>query len=404
MAVLVSRPVVQEGLISLAEIDQNQYLAGIMKQLDGNFVKLAPKQSNTLNTLLRSRCTDVPSDTPEIQDNIGKFGVRDATSFHPKLGLAVEQHNLASVLFLDLDHFKSVNDRYDHATGDQVIREALGVVENVIQQQGELFHRSGDEMIVLLPNSNNSAGRETAERIRSAIEQKSFSVIGQGLVTTTIGLATYPDHCQRWEDLENLADRTAMQAKKRKKNRVLSYLDKDSEREPLEISIQITSAGEYVSEVIISRDVNGFILTKWKTKFPVGTICSIDVGAWKPDPAKGITHGPILGQASKELIQIVNGYFCHQEKFTNLDQGFDVGEYYLTLTIIDNAFWQQPDATKQMLKEAYNNVYSVRKPDTDKPNELLDIMEKLYGKKIDRQKTLSGYELPITVRFTLPLL
>ena len=226
MNILVTRPVVHECLVSFAEINQDRDLKGIFEKLNGNFVELTPKQANSLNDLIRSHGAEAPPDVSEIQDRIGKFGVKDTASLHAKLSLAVRNYNLASVLFMDLDNFKSVNDDYDHATGDQVIREALDAVQNVIQDRGELFHRSGDEMIVLLPNIKDAAAREVAERIRGAIEQKYFSVIGQGYVTTTIGLATYPDTCKNWEELERIADQTAMRAKKIRKNRVANCLEK----------------------------------------------------------------------------------------------------------------------------------------------------------------------------------
>jgi diguanylate cyclase (GGDEF)-like protein len=94
-------------------------------------------------------------------------------------------------------------------------------VQRAIANEGELFHRSGDEIITLLPNLNSSDSSKVAERIRAAIEQKPFSVIGQGFVTVTIGSATYPDNCDRWEYLEERADETLSQAKKIRKNWVL---------------------------------------------------------------------------------------------------------------------------------------------------------------------------------------
>jgi len=153
-------------------------------------------------------------------NDIGKFGVKDSSTFQTKVKLAVKEYNRASVLFLDLDNFKSVNDNYGHITGDQVIREALEVVKGITQEEGELFHRSGDEMLVLLPNANDESARDIAERIRAGIENYNFSTIGRSLVTTTIGLATYPETCERWEDLENTADQLAMNAKRTSKNSV----------------------------------------------------------------------------------------------------------------------------------------------------------------------------------------
>ena len=93
----------------------------------------------------------------------------------------------------------------------------MQLIQDVIWEKGELFHRSGDEMLVLLSNMNVCDAKEIAENISVAIEQKRFSIIGQGVVTTTIGIATYPDTCNRWEDLVNVADKTAMNANKDKK-------------------------------------------------------------------------------------------------------------------------------------------------------------------------------------------
>jgi diguanylate cyclase (GGDEF)-like protein len=225
MKVTVSRPVVQEGIVSLALIYQDKQLSDIIRRLDGNFVELTPKETNAFNKLLRSQGAEGPPDIPEIQDRIGKFGIRDDYSFDPKLALAIEQYNLASVLFGDLDKFKPVDDTCGHDVGDQVIKDALDVAQSVIQDRGELFHPHGDEMLVLLPNLNDRDARELAERIRVAIEKHQFPVIGQGFVTTTIGVATYPDTCKQWEDLKKSADLTAMQAKKVKRNWVVNCLD-----------------------------------------------------------------------------------------------------------------------------------------------------------------------------------
>jgi diguanylate cyclase (GGDEF)-like protein len=131
----------------------------------------------------------------------------------------VEQYKIVTVLFLDLDNFKAVNDDFDHATGDQVIREALDTVQGAIGSGGELFHRSGDEMIVLLPNQNTSDSYQVAERIRLAIEHEKFSTVGSGVVTATIGLVSYPDE-PAWDQLVNQADQIAMHGKKRARNHV----------------------------------------------------------------------------------------------------------------------------------------------------------------------------------------
>jgi diguanylate cyclase (GGDEF)-like protein len=159
--------------------------------------------------------------------------VRTTTSLDAKLRRAVEQYKIVTVLFLDLDNFKAVNDDFDHATGDQVIREALDTVQSAIGSGGELFHRSGDEMIVLLPNQNASDSHQVAERIRLAIEHENFSTVGSGVVTATIGLVSYPDE-PAWDQLVNQADQVAMQGKKRARNHVHT-LTSNPARMPVEI-------------------------------------------------------------------------------------------------------------------------------------------------------------------------
>jgi diguanylate cyclase (GGDEF)-like protein len=165
-------------------------------------------------------------DAAEFQDQPGKFGIRNDFSFPAKLRFIVEKYGLVSVLFGDLDKFKPVNDVYGHDVGDAVIKAALETVQGVLGRDGELFHPSGDEMIMLLPNHDEAKAREVGERIRAAIEQYEFPTIGQGFVTTTIGFATYPETCGQWEEVKKSADLTAMNAKKVKRNRVVSCSEK----------------------------------------------------------------------------------------------------------------------------------------------------------------------------------
>jgi len=92
-----------------------------------------------------------------------------------------------SVLYLDLDNFKAVNDKYRHEGGDICIGEAAEIFGKVIQHKGRLYrlHATGDEFVILLPNFDQSEARATAERIRMAIEQQNP---GKDIpVTTSIG-------------------------------------------------------------------------------------------------------------------------------------------------------------------------------------------------------------------------
>lgn len=159
---------------------------------------------------------------------LSKFGIPDHISFGDRLSSLTGTEDPVSVLFLDLDNFKSVNDEYDHATGDQVIREATGIIRAILENKGELFHRSGDEFIVLLQNYDTSEATGVGERIRKTVEHHSFPIIGTGVITMSVGLATYPFDGPTLEEIERLADRAAMRAKKLGRNRVVECSELNS--------------------------------------------------------------------------------------------------------------------------------------------------------------------------------
>ncbi len=205
------------------EIGQFPILVDARKRAEGNLVRLEAREFNELNRILRERNVESPEDVPEFEVRIGNFGVKDSSSLNFETKRAVQEFGCVSLLFMDLDNFKRVNDENSHALGDKVIKEALTEVGIVVGSLGELFHRSGDEMIVLLPNIGDLAAMEIAESVRSAIEQKEFSVVGQGLVTTTIGVATYPTDCENWEFLEETADHRMIELKKIRKNSISNH-------------------------------------------------------------------------------------------------------------------------------------------------------------------------------------
>lgn len=160
---------------------------------------------------------------PAESTSLSHFGVPDLKAFKSTLSALVSQLNdeeLVSCVFMDLDNFKSVNDQHDHSVGDQVIQEAIRVVAAAVKGKGKLFHRSGDEMVVLLQNFSPQEACAVAERIRHAIEENDFPVIGKGFVTATLGVSTCPTVCTL-EELEVSADKAAMAAKKNGKNQVV---------------------------------------------------------------------------------------------------------------------------------------------------------------------------------------
>lgn len=178
--------------------------------------KSALKQRTTLPNILNSR--------EGLDSGSSKFGIPNHVSFENDLKSLAGTTKPISVLFLDLDNFKFVNDNHDHTVGDYVIKEVIELGRGIVENKGRLYHRSGDEMIVLLENFDPAEATTVGERIRKTIAEYEFSTIGKGVITATIGAATFPaDDCATLDELERLADRAAMQAKKCGKNRVIHY-------------------------------------------------------------------------------------------------------------------------------------------------------------------------------------
>ena len=128
-----------------------------------------------------------------------------------------------SMLMIDLDHFKSINDTYGHSTGDIVLKEAVRCIEQGLRLSDQPFRFGGEEFVVLLSDSNLEAAQIVAERIRSCIE--SSTVINNDFsvrFTTSIGVAELGNEDSEQSLFEH-ADNALYLAKSEGRNRVASW-------------------------------------------------------------------------------------------------------------------------------------------------------------------------------------
>ncbi|MCC5811780.1 MAG: diguanylate cyclase [Ectothiorhodospiraceae bacterium] len=126
-----------------------------------------------------------------------------------------------SVLMLDLDHFKQINDRHGHATGDMLLREFVRIVTPEIRASDCFARMGGEEFAILLPESSLGSARRLAERLCQVVATRTFdSPQGAFGVTVSIGVATLRDDDESPEHLINRADRCLYAAKSDGRNRV----------------------------------------------------------------------------------------------------------------------------------------------------------------------------------------
>ncbi|HEX3723612.1 MAG TPA: diguanylate cyclase, partial [Nitrolancea sp.] len=125
-----------------------------------------------------------------------------------------------SVLFIDLDHFKTINDTYGHAAGDTLLKEFAGVIRISLRGVDVLGRWGGEEFLTILPEIDVDGAAACAERIRESVASFRFSVGGGSHLTCSIGIASYPAHADERGQLIDLADRAMYAAKHLGRNQV----------------------------------------------------------------------------------------------------------------------------------------------------------------------------------------
>ena len=140
---------------------------------------------------------------------------------------ALRHNRCFSLLFIDVDDFKDLNDSYGHYLGDQVLREIGQTLLANGRAMDVFFRYGGEEFVAILPETKASDALKVAERVRRAVAEHPFAG-GAVQVTVSVGVAAFPDHGESVSELLKAADRAQYRAKGRGKNRVYTVGDGDS--------------------------------------------------------------------------------------------------------------------------------------------------------------------------------
>ncbi len=125
------------------------------------------------------------------------------------------------MLFVDLDHFKAVNDEYGHAAGDRVLKAVADALRGRTRVFDSIGRYGGDEFIALMPGTSPGDAQSAAERLRSAIEALGFSPPeGPPALSISIGVACTGGRPVSAETLLSEADGALYAAKRAGRNRV----------------------------------------------------------------------------------------------------------------------------------------------------------------------------------------
>jgi len=141
-----------------------------------------------------------------------------------ELARAVRTEMPLSVLMVDLDRLRDINNRHGHLAGDVVIRGVADIFREELRRYDVAGRFGGEEFCILLPETPRRQAEVIAERIRTAVDTRDFvaDVSPARLhATVSIGVATWPDHANGWKELVHCADLAAYQAKAGGRNRVV---------------------------------------------------------------------------------------------------------------------------------------------------------------------------------------
>lgn len=141
-----------------------------------------------------------------------------------QMAQAMRNDEPVSCLMIDIDHFKSINDRFGHEAGDRVIKSVAAIIQRAVHDNGLAFRYGGEEFLALLTGADEVAAHACATEIYNGVHELSlrYGISEIGPVDVSIGIASYPQHAQS-DNLLRAADVALYRAKELGRSRIVSF-------------------------------------------------------------------------------------------------------------------------------------------------------------------------------------
>ena len=182
-----------------------------------------------------------------------------------------------SILFLDLDDFKDINDSFGHQTGDEVLKRVAEIVLNEKRSEDLAARYGGEEIVVIMPETSKFDSLVLAERIRQRVEEMRIDLNGHTVrLTISGGLASFPENADNAESLLKCADNALYRAKGSGKNGI-SFFSQDKRRYmriEIDHDVKVRELGFDDTQTQTGKGKNicfGGILFENKYALPIGT-------------------------------------------------------------------------------------------------------------------------------------
>ena len=159
-------------------------------------------------------------------------GLFNHRAFHERLRQALAEasrsHDVISLLMLDIDDFKRVNDVYGHGAGDEILRSLADTLKDAVRASDVVYRLGGEEFAIVIAARSPESAEQLANRLVERVEFTEFNPAGR--ITISVGLARGPEHAMNPRELIACAEAAMMTAKARGKNQIVLYDDAELER------------------------------------------------------------------------------------------------------------------------------------------------------------------------------
>ena len=180
------------------------------------------------NEHLQTLCT---TDPLTHLDNVRSF----SEMLEHEFKIAKRYNQPISMLMIDVDHFKVINDRFGHPAGDYVLKELAVILKQAARDSDVVARVGGEEFAILIPKADAKKAQRFAERLRQEVSGRCFEVFGQEIrITVSVGSASWPANAEIADQqmLLYFADQALLRAKEAGRDRVVAVgkLDSDVRR------------------------------------------------------------------------------------------------------------------------------------------------------------------------------
>jgi diguanylate cyclase (GGDEF)-like protein len=221
------------GSVFVLPLLYEKELLGILVLLSEKINALSPYQTELLEVLGNQASTSIANarfhaEIERLAITDGLTGLFNHRHFQERLSQEFSRINRfsdpLSMLIIDIDHFKQVNDTYGHPVGDVVLKGVADKIRGTIRNIDISARYGGEELAVILIGTDERGAMNMAERLRKAVINKTFSAEKSTFnVTISIGISTYTKGIKRKEELIEKADKALYQAKRSGRNRSILW-------------------------------------------------------------------------------------------------------------------------------------------------------------------------------------